>query len=54
MVWGVMSPNKNDRAREPTGKTLRDIERAFITFDMFRDQFTDEAMTFVGSGETLG
>ncbi|KAI0229897.1 Superoxide dismutase [Mn] [Lamellibrachia satsuma] len=50
IVWGVMSQNRLGQLREPTGKILRDIEREFISFDMFTDKFTDEAMKFVGSG----
>ena len=54
IVWGVMSQNRLAQLREPTGKILRDIEREFISFDIFTDKFTDEAMKFVGSGEMLG
>ena len=47
--WNCLSPNGGG---EPTGKLLDAINKAFGSFDEFKDKFTKSAVTNFGSGWT--
>jgi Fe-Mn family superoxide dismutase len=46
MFWQILSPE----AQKPTGKLLNKIEAAFQSYDNFKDQFKNAAITQFGSG----
>ena len=45
--WQVMAPNAGGN---PTGEISKAIEKTFGSFDKFREEFTNTAMTIFGSG----
>lgn len=45
--WNCLSPNGGGK---PTGKLLEEIEKNFGSFDEFKKQFTNAAITLFGSG----
>ena len=47
LFWSVMSPNGGGK---PSGELLNRIEKSFKTFDVFKDQFSNSALTRFGSG----
>ena len=47
--WNCLSPNGGG---EPTGKLLEAINKAFGSFDEFKEKFTKSAVTNFGSGWT--
>lgn len=47
LFWKMMGPNKGGK---PTGDLLAAIEKAFGSFDAFKDQFETAAKTRFGSG----
>jgi Fe-Mn family superoxide dismutase len=47
--WNCLSPNS---AGKPSGKLLEDINKAFGSFDEFKEKFTKSAVTNFGSGWT--
>ena len=48
LFWQVMTPAS--QAGKPQGKLLDALNSAFGSFDNFKDQFTNKAMTVFGSG----
>jgi Fe-Mn family superoxide dismutase len=47
LFWNVMSPNGGG---QPSGDLLSRIEKSFASFDAFRKQFSNSALTRFGSG----
>lgn len=45
--WHVMAPNAGG---EPQGNVADEIKQAFESFDKFKEEFTNAAMTIFGSG----
>lgn len=50
--WAVMSPNKAQEPRIPTGKIAKLIEATYGNFSSFKKWFDDEASSLFGSGYT--
>ena len=47
MFWEIMGPNGTGK---PSGKLLQEIEKAFGSFDAFKEAFNTAALTRFGSG----
>lgn len=47
LFWEIMSPNGGG---EPTGKLMEEINKAFGTFEKFKEEFGNAAATRFGSG----
>ena len=50
IYWACISPNEEDKPREPTGDLENEIYLSFGGFDNFKEKFTAEAMALFGSG----
>lgn len=51
LYFAVMSQNKGNDTRLPSGAILNGIEDAFGSFEQFKELFTGEALKLFGSGE---
>ncbi len=47
LFWKIMSPNGGGK---PNGSVLKAIEKTFKSFENFKEQFTEKAMSVFGSG----
>lgn len=45
--WKIMAP---DSQKEPTGEIAKEINKVFGSFDKFKEEFSNKALTVFGSG----
>lgn len=50
LFWMILGPNGGDAETKPVGKVAEQIDKAFGSFDNFKEKFTNEAVTVFGSG----
>lgn len=50
MFWEIMSPNPDNKPRQPEGEIAKAIEKAFGSFAKFQDQFNEAGNKQFGSG----
>ena len=48
--WQILAPNKDDNENLPSGKILEAIKDTFGSFDSFKEQFSQKAISRFGSG----
>ncbi|PSB02428.1 superoxide dismutase [Merismopedia glauca] len=50
MFWEIMSPNPDNKPRQPQGEIAKAIDKSFGSFEKFQEQFNDAGTKQFGSG----